>query len=80
MMWALNVSRSTTAAASRGVGEGGAPFGERRVGRVRDGCLPFAAGDDLEQQLGSARVEADVADLCRHRDYAEHAEVLFSTP
>ena len=46
-----------------GVGEGAAPFGERGVAGAGDGGFLLAGGDDLEQQLGAARVEVDVADL-----------------
>jgi len=45
------------------VGEGGSPLGERGVGGAGDGGSFFAGGDDLEEQLGAAGVEPDVADL-----------------
>jgi len=62
-----------------GVGEDGAPFAEWQVGPDRDGgsFLPF--GDDLEEQLGAAVVDLDVAELvqlcrCPHRPiYADTA-------
>src|SRR5216683_8449683 len=49
--------------AEPGVGEGGGPLGEGGVGGDGDGgaFLPF--GEDLEQQLGAAAVELEVAQL-----------------
>lgn len=44
-----------------GVGEGAAPLGERGVAGAGDGDRLLAGGDDLEQQLGAAGVEVDVA-------------------
>jgi len=46
-----------------GVGEGLAPFAERRVGGARDGGSFLAGSDDLEQQFRAVGVQADVADL-----------------
>src|SRR5262249_22604532 len=46
-----------------GVGEDGSPFAEGQVGPDRDGGSFLAFGDDLEQQLGAAGVELDVAEL-----------------
>ena len=46
-----------------GVGEGGAPLAERGVGGARDGGSFLAGGDDLEEELGAAGVESDIADL-----------------
>jgi hypothetical protein len=43
------------------VGEGGCPLGEGGVGRDRDGGAFFAFGEDLEQQLGAAPVQLEVA-------------------
>ena len=63
MMWALKVSRSTTAAARRGSVKVVAPFAERGVGGARDGGPFLPVGDDLEQQFGAAGVELDVAEL-----------------
>src|SRR5262249_55756122 len=45
------------------VGEGGGPLGEGGVGRDRDGGAFFAFGEDLEQQLGAAPVQLEVAQL-----------------
>ena len=45
------------------VGEGLGPAGERLVGGDRDGGLLLAFGEDLEQQLGAAAVEFEVAEL-----------------
>jgi hypothetical protein len=45
------------------VGEGLAPLGERRVGSDRDGGLLLAFSQDLEQQLGAATVQVQVAEL-----------------
>src|SRR5258705_2516480 len=47
--------------AEPGVGEGAGPFGEGRVGRDRDGGAFLAFGEDLEQQLGTAPVQFEVA-------------------
>src|SRR6266568_4190605 len=49
--------------AEPGVGEGGGPFGEGRVGGDRDGGAFLAFGEYLEQQLGAAPVELEVAEL-----------------
>jgi hypothetical protein len=38
-------------------------FGERGVGRDRDGGALFPFGEDLEQQLGAAAVEFHVSEL-----------------
>ena len=46
-----------------GVGEGVAPLAERGVRSAGDGGSFLAGGDDLEEQLGPAGVEVDVADL-----------------
>ena len=63
MMWARNVSRSTTAAARRGSAKVLAPLRERRVGGDCHRGPLLALGEDLEEQFGSARVEVDVAEL-----------------
>src|SRR5260370_16134627 len=49
--------------AQPGIGEGGGPLAERGVGRDRDGGFLFPFGEDLEQQLGAAAVQPDVAEL-----------------
>ena len=72
MMWARRVRRSTTTTASRGVIEGLAPFGERRVGGDGDGGTLRSLGQDLEEQFGAARVEVDVVELIQ-ADQAEPA-------
>jgi hypothetical protein len=51
-----------------GVGEDGAPFAERQVGPDRDGGSFFPLGDDLEQQLGAAWVDLDVAELVEQEE------------
>lgn len=38
-------------------------FAERKVGRQPDGGFLVPFGDDLEPQLGAARVEADLAEF-----------------
>ncbi len=48
-----------------GVGEGFSPFGERGVAGDGDGCPFLAFGEDLEEQLGGALVEVDVAELVK---------------
>src|SRR5712691_5429035 len=45
------------------VGEGGGPFAEGGVGGDRDGGAFLALGEDLEEQLGAAAVELEVAQL-----------------
>ena len=45
------------------VGEGLGLFAERFVRGDRDGCSFFALGEDLEEQLGGASIEADVAEF-----------------
>src|SRR4029077_18491217 len=45
------------------VGEGGRPFAEGGVGGDGDGGAVLAFGEDLEQQLGAAPVELEVAQL-----------------
>jgi hypothetical protein len=45
------------------LGDDRAPLAERQVRRDGDGCFLFAFGEDLEQQLGAAGVELDVAEL-----------------
>src|SRR6266567_8788117 len=45
------------------VGEGGCPLAEGGVGGDRDGGAFLAFGEDLEQQLGAAAVELEVAEL-----------------
>ena len=62
-MWALQVTRSAIAAASRGRGIRLPHSSERQVGRQADGGFLLPFGDDLEQQSGSSRVEADVAEF-----------------
>jgi hypothetical protein len=65
--------------AEPGVGEGGRPLGEGGVGGDRDGGAFLAFGEYLEQQLGAAAVELEVAELvdlcgCPHRSiYADTA-------
>jgi hypothetical protein len=49
--------------AESGVGEGAGPFGERGVRRDRDRGAFLAFGEHLEQQLGAAAVEFEVAQL-----------------
>src|SRR6516225_2394928 len=49
--------------AEPGVGEGGGPFAEGGVGGDGDGGAFLALGEDLEQQLGAAPVELEVAQL-----------------
>ena len=46
-----------------GVGERPAPFAEGVVAGHADRCSFFAFGQDLEEQLGAAGVDADVAEL-----------------
>jgi hypothetical protein len=46
-----------------GVGDDGAPLAEGEVAGQRDAGLLFSFGQDLEQQLGAAGVELDVAEL-----------------
>jgi hypothetical protein len=46
-----------------GIGEDLAPLAEAGVGGQGDGGPLLAFGDDLEQQLGTPDVDADVADL-----------------
>ena len=50
------------------VGEDGSPFAEGQVGPDRDGGAFLAFGDDLEQQLGAAGVELDVAELVEQQE------------
>src|SRR5512142_945460 len=45
------------------VGEGGCPLAEGGVGGDRDGGAFLAFGEDLEQQLGAAPVQLEVAEL-----------------
>src|SRR5260221_11032501 len=49
--------------AQPGGGEGGAPFGEGGVGGDRDRGAFLALGEHLEQQLGAAPVQLEVAEL-----------------
>ncbi len=42
-----------------GVGEYGSPLAERQVGRQANGGFLLPFGDDLEQQFGSSRIEAE---------------------
>src|SRR5216683_7782816 len=49
--------------AQPGIGEGGGPFAEGGVGGDRDGGAFLPLGEDLEQQLGAAAVELEVAQL-----------------
>ena len=51
------------AATSRGSGKSGSPLAERQVGGDRDGGSFLPLGDDLEQQLGAAPVQLDVAEF-----------------
>ena len=46
-----------------GVGEDGAPFAEWQVRPDRDGGAFVPLGDDLEEQLGAAGVDLDIAEL-----------------
>src|ERR1700733_2515522 len=46
-----------------GIGEGGGPFAEGGVGRDGDGGAFLAFGEDLEEQLGAAPVQLEVAQL-----------------
>ena len=50
-------------AGQAGIGEGLAPFTERMVAGHADRCSFFAFGQDLEEQLDAAGVDADVAGL-----------------
>lgn len=59
------------------VGEDGPPFAEGKVGRDADACPFFALGDDLEQQLGSAGIDLDVAELGYMELDRRGAELLF---
>ena len=57
--------------------EHGTPFTERKVGRDRDRRSFFAFGDDLEEQLGAAGVDFDVAkliDLCGYPHRSIYAD------
>ena len=63
MMWALKVTRSMTAATRRASGMTWPHSLNGRFDAMADGGLLFAFGEDLEQQLGAAAVELDVADL-----------------
>ena len=62
-MWALKVTRSTIAATRRGSGKTVPPFAERQVGPDRDRGSFLSLGEDLEEQLGAAGVDLDVAEL-----------------
>ncbi len=55
----------TAGGGEAGVGEGFSPFGERGVAGDGDGCPFLAFGEDLEEQLGGALVEVDVAELVK---------------
>ena len=63
MMWALNVTRSMTAATSRAsvMIWPHSLNGRLLASPIEDFLLPL--GQHLEQQLGAAGVELDVADL-----------------
>lgn len=66
-----------------GVGDDGAPFAEGQVAGQGDAGFLFAFGEDLEQQLGAAGVELDVAelvDLCRRRHNSMTSRCSPSTP
>ena len=62
-MWALRVTRSTIAATSRGSGNTAPHSLKGRLGRDRDAGAFLAFGDDLEEQLGAAGVDLDVAEF-----------------
>jgi hypothetical protein len=51
-----------------GVGEDGAPFAEWQVCPDRDGGSFVPPGDDLEQQLGAAGVDLDVAGFAGEKE------------
>ena len=62
-----------------GVGKDGAPFAERQVGPDRDGGSLVPFGDDLEEQLGAAGVDLDVAELvelCGHPHSSTYADLV----
>jgi len=59
MMWALKVSRSTTAAASLG----SVKVAPHSLKGAQAMDTLFACGDDLEQEFGAAGVEVDVAEF-----------------
>src|SRR5680860_763864 len=50
------------------VGERRSPLAERRVGGDRDAGAFVAFGEDLEQQLGAARVQVQIAELVEAAD------------
>ena len=62
-MWALKVTRSTIAATRRGSGKTEPHSLKGRLVPIADGGAFLAFGDDLEQQLGAAGVDLDVAQL-----------------
>src|SRR5680860_793648 len=62
-MWPLKVSRSATAAARRGSVNVDPHSTERCVGGDGDAGAFVAFGEDLEQQLGAARVQVQIAEL-----------------
>ncbi|MEZ5141807.1 MAG: hypothetical protein R2726_04720 [Acidimicrobiales bacterium] len=63
MMWALKVSRSMTAATRRASVMIWPHSLNGEVGRDGHGCSFVSFGEHLEQQLGAAAVELDVAEL-----------------
>ena len=63
MMCARWVRRSTTALASRGVGEDLGPFAEGQVGGDDQAAAFVAFGEDLEDELGGAVGQGEVAEL-----------------
>src|SRR5680860_69239 len=76
-MWPLKVSRSATAAARRGSVNVDPHSTERCVGGDGDAGAFVAFGEDLEQQLGAARVQVQVAELvelCGHPHSSTYAD------
>jgi hypothetical protein len=66
-MWVLKVIRSMMAATRRGSGNTAAPFADGRIARQADTCSFLPLGDDLKEQLGSAGVDLDVAELIKRQ-------------
>ena len=62
-MWALKVTRSTMAATRRGSGKTVPHSLNGRLVAIAMRGAFFAFGDDLEEQLGAAGVDLDVAEL-----------------
>ena len=62
-MWALKVTQSTMAAPRRGLGNTVPHSTAGQVRGDRNGRPFLAFGDDLEEKLGAAGVDFDVAEL-----------------